>query len=614
MQTPRMQGVQANPKVSGLLSNPARMSTTSSAFRESNLPPIALRSGMGEMSITSGSSMAGHSRKSLGSLGQKDAAGTSFGHQAMAAASHWLANAGREGKRSRGDEIMPQVLGVELDAKSLKQMAVPARRLVAASGALTARELRKAGAQDSRLLIPLNKEEREMQHILELISEKAAQKFRTVRAALRHVDADCDGTVDRCEVRYFFRAYDFPDEIADKFFDHLDEEGRQELDYTFFVNFLRPYLQAAVNGNPMTARSLESQGGTLDLAINEHANDETKKATLQHVREEFGGILRFIGDRSQERFSNVQHVFRYVDSDKSGSITRSEMRYFFRAFNLDGRLADRFFDAIDFDGGGEVSFSEFYKCLSPYISPDNIQRAKKIQKPPTPLPETAPQSSEGSRPSGEFATQSYLGGTGRGEGYMEHVSADIRTELRQLMKDIGDKLPLKFKHVRDAFRPLDLERNGTIKREELRAFFRGFGHPAKAADRVFDLLDEDNIGQINFSSFMKHFDSLLGPSFRSTKRTPIIPVEDPSLSKEVNDIAQVIRNRLTTKYSNFQAAFRALDLSKDGRVTVDELKIFIKQFNLHPSAADKFFLALDEDGSGYISYREFLALFQDGSV
>eukprot|EP00931_Biecheleriopsis_adriatica_P022732 TRINITY_DN14529_c0_g2_i1.p1 TRINITY_DN14529_c0_g2~~TRINITY_DN14529_c0_g2_i1.p1 ORF type:complete len:613 (+),score=130.03 TRINITY_DN14529_c0_g2_i1:106-1944(+) len=608
LQTPHLQGmqnaIQAKPNGFGTLPNTGRnvMSTTSPAFRKTNLPPISPRGG---------SLMADYSQMSRSSLGNRDADGTSFGHQAMAAASHWLANAGKDGKRQRGDAIVPQVLGVELNAKSLKQMAVPARRLVAASGALTARELRRAGAEDSQLLVPLSKEEREMKHILELISEKASQKFSTVRAALRHLDADCDGTVDRGEVRYFFRGYDFPDEIADKFFDHLDQEGRQELDYTFFVNFLRPYLQGAVNGNPMTARSLHSQGGTLDLAMNEKDTEETKRATLQYVNEEFGDVLRLIGHKSRERFGNLQHAFRYVDCDKSGSITRSEMQYFFRAFNLSEGLADRFFDAIDFDGGGEVSFGEFYKCLSPYVNPDKVQKAKKIQKPPTPLPETAPPSSEGDRPVGEHAIHSFLDDADQGDTYMEHIDADIRTELRHLFKDIGDKLLLKFKHVRDAFRPLDLERNGAITRPELRAFFRGFGHAADVADRVFDLLDEDQLGQINFASFMKHFDSVLGPSFRSVKRNPIIPVEDPSLSKEVNDIAQVIRVRLTTKYKNVQVAFRALDLNKDGKVTVDELKVFIKQFNLHPSAAEKFFLALDVDGSGTITYHEFVALFQD---
>ena len=41
-------------------------------------------------------------------------------------------------------------------------------------------------------------------------------------------------------------------------------------------------------------------------------------------------------------------------------------------------------------------------------------------------------------------------------------AADLEREMKEVMRDIGEKLPLKFKHVRDAFRSLDLSHNGKI--------------------------------------------------------------------------------------------------------------------------------------------------------
>jgi len=199
--------------------------------------------------------------------------------------------------------------------------------------------------------------------------------------------------------------------------------------------------------------------------------------------------------------------------------------------------------------------------------------------------------------------------TDSGPAYLKVVDQDFRTELRKLMQDIGEKLPIKFKHARDAFRCLDLERNGKITRAELQAFFRGFGHPEYTADQVFDLLLEDGEEEIDFKSFMTHFDPVLGPAFRSAKRVPLIPCEDPSLVKEVNDIAMVISRSLQTKYKNVQSAFRAVDLNKDGKVSLYEMQVFIKQFNLPPASADKFFKAMDDDNSGYILYDEFIQLF-----
>eukprot|EP00930_Biecheleria_cincta_P095962 TRINITY_DN87846_c0_g1_i1.p1 TRINITY_DN87846_c0_g1~~TRINITY_DN87846_c0_g1_i1.p1 ORF type:complete len:630 (-),score=141.64 TRINITY_DN87846_c0_g1_i1:37-1860(-) len=539
------------------------------------------------------------------------------GHEALAEASHWLV--AHDGRRMIDSENVDKAsAGGELTARSLKSMTAPARRLVAASGAITAREVRKAGKEDISLLQPLTKEEKEMKRVLELISEKASQKFSTVREAMRHLDADLTGTVDRSEVRYFFRGYDFSDDVADRFFDFLDRERKEELDYPQFVNFLRPYLQGAVNGNPLGARSLTNQAGQLDAITAKN----TTQVSLEEVWLQHHEMLKLIGSKARDRFGNLQQAFRYVDGDKTGTITRSEMHYFFRVFNLPETVADGFFDIMDAGRTGLVKYKEFEMCLRPYLEPDKVVKTRRVTKAETPmpgdsLPPTAPPSAEGFRPRPlaepqpkaaiQMSTDSLVQSLQPGDsGY---VNAEIRAELRSLMQDIGQKLPLKFKHARDAFRPLDLQRNGMINKNEMRAFFRGFGQPQDVADRVFDLIDDQDLGQIEFDAFMRHFDAVLGPAFRSAKRQPLIPVEDPSLAKEVNDIADVILTRLATKYRNVQEAFRALDLNKDGKVSLHEMKVFIKQFNLPAGSADKFFQACDTDGSGFIAYSEFVQLF-----
>merc|ERR1711879_840392 len=83
---------------------------------------------------------------------------------------------------------------------------------------------------------------------------------------------------------------------------------------------------------------------------------------------------------------------------------------------------------------------------------------------------------------------------------------DLEKEMKEVMKDIGEKLPLKFKHLRDAFRPLDLSHNGKITLTEMRSFLRGFGWPHEVADRLFRALDDDR-GEIDFNLFMSHFDA-----------------------------------------------------------------------------------------------------------
>merc|ERR1711971_423413 len=143
----------------------------------------------------------------------------------------------------------------------------------------------------------------------------------------------------------------------------------------------------------------------------------------------------------------------------------------------------------------------------------------------------------------------------------------------------------------------------------MQAFFRGFGHPEDVADRVFDMLDVDGKGEVNYSEFMQHFDPVLGPQFRRARRAPLIQVDDSALEKEINDIAYIIQERLTTKYKTVHDAFRALDLNKDGDVCLSETRRFIRNFGMPPDKADKIFKALDKDGSGSIQYDEFVSIF-----
>eukprot|EP00441_Pelagodinium_beii_P027154 CAMPEP_0197660956 /NCGR_PEP_ID=MMETSP1338-20131121/51160_1 /TAXON_ID=43686 ORGANISM="Pelagodinium beii, Strain RCC1491" /NCGR_SAMPLE_ID=MMETSP1338 /ASSEMBLY_ACC=CAM_ASM_000754 /LENGTH=594 /DNA_ID=CAMNT_0043238419 /DNA_START=7 /DNA_END=1791 /DNA_ORIENTATION=- len=526
---------------------------------------------------------------------EKAAHNWNVGHDALSNAAVWLENAAKEGRRTgeRNTEENVNFSG-DLTYKTLRELSLPARRLVASSGALTARELRKASRHDPVLFQPLTKEERQMKEVLQLVSLKAAQKFSTIRGALRHLDSDCDGTVDRSEIRYFFRAYDFPEHVADQFFEYLDEEQKGELDYGFFVSFIRPFLEGAINGNPVTARDLTAQPGAPDSVFEEMISSVDDSELVQFDRE-FQGTMRIIGRKIEERFGSAQAAFRFVDGDRSGAITRSETRYFFRAFNLPQEIADKFHDAIDTNRSGEISVQEFCSCLAPYVKSDaESKKTFRRQAPETP-DLLGPPVNHQSDPSKT--------------AWMKEVNSDFRTELRKLMQDMGDKIPLKFKHVRDAFRVLDLERNGRITRSEMRAFFRGFGHPEDVADRVFDLVDQEGQGEIDFAAFMSHFDSVLGPAFRQAKRQEMIQVSDPRQSKEVNDIAEFIGEHLVVKYKTVQDAFRAVDLNKDGKLSQYEMRVFVKKFGLSVDAADLFFHALDTEDTGYVLYSTFVQLF-----
>ncbi|CAK0830053.1 unnamed protein product [Prorocentrum cordatum] len=108
---------------------------------------------------------------------------------------------------------------------------------------------------------------------------------------------------------------------------------------------------------------------------------------------------------------------------------------------------------------------------------------------------------------------------------------------------------------------------------------------------------------------MSHFDRILGPQFRQGKRKPLIDVDDKAIEKEVNDIAHILQDRMTTKYKSVQDAFRAIDLNKDGGVCLQEMKTFFRNIGMSYSQAEKVFAALDTDGTGDVKYNKFIGLF-----
>lgn len=185
----------------------------------------------------------------------------------------------------------------------------------------------------------------------------------------------------------------------------------------------------------------------------------------------------------------------------------------------------------------------------------------------------------------------------------------LEKELREVMKDIGVKLPLKFKHVRDAFRSLDLNHNGKITRMELHSFLRGFGWSNEVADRMFRAMDEDGLGEIDFNLFMSYFDEVLGPANRPAFRTDLVTVEDAALRDEVNQLAGVLGDKLLTKFTTSRQAFATLDLSNDGRITKSDMRLFFRTMCMPVREADKMFKALCKDREDFVEYNVFLALF-----
>jgi len=213
----------------------------------------------------------------------------------------------------------------------------------------------------------------------------------------------------------------------------------------------------------------------------------------------FQQMLAMIGEKVRQKFSKAREVFRFVDSDHSGSIDRSEVRFFFRFFNISRDEADQFFDGFDVDEEGEISYVQFVKYLWPHVNPGNEQLHWSLAK------DERKDEPDQSLPSRIFAKSQTL------QNQAEEL--DLPRELVRAKVDITKRLELRYKTSREAFRDLDRDKDGTITKEEITRFlgYFGWGH---VAGKFFDILVERGNGTIDYSVFTGLFVSSNESDFR----------------------------------------------------------------------------------------------------
>lgn len=183
-----------------------------------------------------------------------------------------------------------------------------------------------------------------------------------------------------------------------------------------------------------------------------------------------------IGLKASQKFRTVREAFRHVDSDKDGSISRSEMRYFFLAYNFPRAEADKFFDYLDKDGSGEVDYDEFVSLVGPFIQPDNL-----------------PINASGKR---EWRNLAKRNASPR--------KCDIARDFQDVLELIRVKAVQRFSNAREVFNFVDVNYDGTITREEMQQFFGKFNLPEHRANAFFDRLDEDESGAVEYMEFLQH--------------------------------------------------------------------------------------------------------------
>jgi Ca2+-binding EF-hand superfamily protein len=207
-----------------------------------------------------------------------------------------------------------------------------------------------------------SQEHSKMRRNIEIIGMAAASKHANGSKAFRCVYPDRNGMVHRNCVRIFYRNYGLSDKDADVFFDYIDHTNSGTIPYTEFKNHFAKYIdEAHKTDHPEGVKPPQPKW----------ASAPPPDAVLDELDEFMSTVVRQIGEAVSQKHNTVSGAFRYMHMDDDGSVSRQEVRKFFRSYGYtDPHIADKFYDHCADDG--MLNAAEFQSHFSMYIQPGHI--------------------------------------------------------------------------------------------------------------------------------------------------------------------------------------------------------------------------------------------------
>lgn len=305
---------------------------------------------------------------------------------------------------------------------------------------------------------------------------------------------------------------------------------------------------------------------------------------------------------AEEAHTRVIDMFRRYDLNGNGLVCREEFRGALPLLGLRGYARsdmDLLFDATDTDHSGQIEYAELYRLLRSGADPD-VELAPPLQVGAVPFDVREKGASTACR-----ATA--------------HDDRFESTPLREpSVAAMREALQRNRARVIDAFRCLDRDGNGAVTRREFMASLPllGFMSDPETADTVFDTLDEDGSGSIEYEELHRRLRQgaamSLKPSLRARPHFDHEAHElgdDESLAAKRLRPATVgeVREALARERTRVIEMFRVCDVDGDGRVSRREFRATLPALGFGAGgrqSIDALFDTFDLDGSGMLSLLE----------
>lgn len=379
---------------------------------------------------------------------------------------------------------------------------------------------------------------------------KIRQKFNSideVKKKFKEIDSDSDGLLSKDELLESPESK-FDEEEIQAIFELGDSNGDNVIDIQEFIAVLFPSAGEAIE---------KIQSGCSDI-------------------------------------QQIKEIFRQIDLDNDGYITKEEMRESSKRFS--DEEVESFFALGDVNEDGIIDLDEFIGVLNPSASSiinklrlryQNINEVKMafsqidgngdglISKDEM-LQEKIFNSQEvnslfelsDSNKDGEIDIEEFIGA----------IYPVVSKAILKLTKDVKN-----VEEARWLFKKLDKDGDGLISQEEMRKY--GARMTSKEIEALFAIGDINNDGEIDLNEF--------------------INVLCPSASTLIARISKEFKNM-----ENVQEIFREMDLNSDGKISKSEMEECCR-FN--EQEINAIFELGDSDNDGEIDLKEFTSVMQTSS-